>query len=154
VISEAKPGDLADIMELEREGFPARERWSEQAWGEEIGGEGRCVLVHRGDDGRLIGVVVGSVQGDTAEIFRVVVAQDHRRLGVGRSLMVGVLDWACEAGAERVLLEVRADNEDAIALYKSFGFETLSFRADYYGPGSDAIVLAVSVAIKPGGCQQ
>lgn len=43
--------------------------------------------------------------------------------GVGRLLITRLLDWADQwAGVLRVELTVHADNERAIALYRSFGF--------------------------------
>ena len=39
------------------------------------------------------------------------------------------------------MLEVDYDNEAAIALYQRLGFEQLTARRDYYGPGQDALIL-------------
>lgn len=49
-------------------------------------------------------------------------------LGVGRAIMVGLLDWARAAGVNRVQLNVLADNHRAIALYESLGFEKIGHR--------------------------
>ena len=59
-----------------------------------------------------------------------------------------------EKGAGRALLEVRFDNAAAIALYRTFGFETMTVRRDYYGPGVDAWVMGrpltgISLATMP-----
>ena len=37
-----------------------------------------------------------------------------------------------------VILDVGYGNEAAIALYQQLGFEQLSARRNYYGPGQDA----------------
>jgi len=38
-------------------------------------------------------------------------------------------------------LDVAYHNEAAIALYQQLGFEQLSARKDYYGPGQHALIL-------------
>ena len=40
-----------------------------------------------------------------------------------------------------MLLEVRPDNESAVALYRRLGFEPVTTRRDYYGPGHHALVM-------------
>jgi ribosomal-protein-alanine N-acetyltransferase len=45
-------------------------------------------------------------------------------------------------GAVRALLEVRAGNREAVALYESLGFSRLGVRREYYRePNEDALVL-------------
>jgi [ribosomal protein S18]-alanine N-acetyltransferase len=40
-----------------------------------------------------------------------------------------------------VILEVAYSNDPAIALYSGLGFEQLSARENYYGPGRHALIL-------------
>jgi ribosomal-protein-alanine acetyltransferase len=147
MIHRAKPRDLLAILALEEAAFPENERWSEQSWNAELSGHDRCVLVDCDDEQRVRGVITGQVVADVADVHRIIVAETEQRQGVGKALMSAILAWAAEAGATRVMLEVAATNEAAIALYHAFGFQSLSFRADYYGPGSDACVLEVQVAM-------
>ena len=46
-----------------------------------------------------------------------------RRSGVARRLVAAVVEWACEAGANKVNLWVTRGNEPASRLYESLGFE-------------------------------
>jgi len=39
-------------------------------------------------------------------------------------------------------LEVRRENAEAIALYRSFGFTERGVRRNYYGRGQDAIIMS------------
>ena len=50
------------------------------------------------------------------------VHRDHRRKGIGRSLLEACLSLARTAGLERVELEVFSDNKAAIRLYECHGF--------------------------------
>jgi ribosomal-protein-alanine N-acetyltransferase len=48
---------------------------------------------------------------------------------------------ARQVGVRAVILDVAYHNEAAIALYQQLGFEQLSARKDYYGPGQHALIL-------------
>jgi GNAT superfamily N-acetyltransferase len=59
---------------------------------------------------------------------------DYQRRGVGRALMVALLEWArhgsgrTNGGVTRMEMGVRADNSRAIQLYRSLGFEIEAVR--------------------------
>lgn len=77
---------------------------------------------------------------DEVHVLRLVVAPSHRRAGVGRALLAGLIAWAEHTGAVRVTLEVRAGNAAALSLYLRAGFVLLSTRRGYYSDGEDAQV--------------
>ena len=139
-ISPAGPADLAAIMDLERAGFDFGEQWGEASWRDELSGDGRTVLT-AADDQALLGVITLRATGELADLHRIVVADDHRRPGIGRRLLDAGLAAVRELGVRSVLAEVRFDNEAAIGLYQRNGFEQLGARPDYYGPGRHALIL-------------
>ncbi len=51
------------------------------------------------------------------------VLPEYRGKGIGRQLLQACISKARTKGITRIELEVRADNERAIALYKALGFE-------------------------------
>jgi GNAT superfamily N-acetyltransferase len=55
---------------------------------------------------------------------------DARGKGLGRALVHAVVELAHERGCRRVELDANEDNEAALALYRSFGFEA---QDDRYG---------------------
>ncbi|SDT25219.1 ribosomal-protein-alanine N-acetyltransferase [Friedmanniella luteola] len=138
-ITPARRDDLPAVLALERVGFPEPEQWSERSWAGELLGEGRTVLLARA--GQVVGVVAFRTTGEHADLHRLVVAPGHRREGLGTALVLAGLDAVRHLGARAVLLEVDYDNEPAIALYQHLGFEQLTARRDYYGPGQDALIL-------------
>jgi ribosomal-protein-alanine N-acetyltransferase len=82
---------------------------------------------------------------DEAELLSIGVAAGHQRKGLGREMLLEILDLACERDMLRVFLEVRASNAAAIALYRSAGFREIGVRRDYYKNASgseDAITMA------------
>lgn len=138
-ILPAHRDDLPAVMGLERTGFPVAEQWSERSWLGELLGDGRTVLIARTHV--PVGVICLQTVGDTADLHRIVVAERHRREGIGAALVTAGLEAVRHAGARSVMLEVAFDNDPAIALYQRLGFEQLAARDDYYGPGRHALIL-------------
>lgn len=141
IITHARTDDLADIVGLERLGFDPTEQWSQEAWAEELANPDRYVLARLDADARIIGVATFGHVEEMADLHRVVVHPDARGRGIGASLVRAGLEWAAAVGAQRMLLEVRPDNEPAVGLYRRLGFEPVTTRRDYYGPGRDAVVM-------------
>lgn len=69
-----------------------------------------------------------------AELQAILVAEAYRRRGGAASLMRAVIAQARAWGSERLLLEVRAGNAAAIALYRRVGFGEDGRRRGYYPP--------------------
>ena len=63
-----------------------------------------------------------AVEDGVAELIAMWVAPEARGHGVGGALVGSVVSAARWAGADRVLLDVVATNETAIALYSKCGF--------------------------------
>ena len=135
----ARRDDLPAILALERDGFAPDERWSERSWSGELLGEGRTVLLARAE--QVLGVIALRTTGELADLHRLVVAPSARRSGLGLALTTAGLTAVGHLGAQAVILEVDYANEPAIALYQRVGFEQLTARRDYYGPGRHALIL-------------
>ena len=76
------------------------------------------------------------------------VAQSHRRLGVGLALLQAAVVWARSRGVTKLELHVFPHNEGAIALYDRFGFEREGYRRRHYRRPDgyvDAILMAYEV---------
>jgi ribosomal-protein-alanine N-acetyltransferase len=138
-IVRAHADDLPSIMALERAGFAESEQWSERSWRGELLADHRRILIARSY--QPVGVISFGVIGELADLNRLVVAPAHRRRGIGTRLVRAGLDVVRAAGAKAATLEVDYTNEPAIALYQRLGFEQLTVRDDYYGPGRPALIL-------------
>ncbi len=63
--------------------------------------------------------------GDLAGLFEVATNARVRGQGYGRRVVLSALKWARLRGARMAWLQVEANNEVAIALYRSIGFEAI-----------------------------
>jgi ribosomal-protein-alanine N-acetyltransferase len=87
---------------------------------------------------------------DEAHITTFGVHPEWRRQGIGRQLLLNLVDLARTLGAARMTLEVRASNTAAQALYRTFGFEAVGRRRAYYtDDGEDAIVMTTHALASP-----
>ena len=95
---------------------------------------------------RIVAFGVLMLAPGEAQILNLSVVPDHRRSGLGRTMLKRFVVDARERGAEQCFLEVRASNDAARALYASEGFNTVGRRDGYYPatattPSEDALVM-------------
>jgi ribosomal-protein-alanine N-acetyltransferase len=103
------------------------------------------------DEGTVTGYAVASYAGDIAELQRIGVAESARRHGVASALLAAVVAHAPSTGADRMLLEVRADNHGALAFYADRAFVEIDRRVRYYRDGTDAVVMRLPLTAGCGG---
>lgn len=76
------------------------------------------------------------------------VDKNHRRRGVGTSLLSKAIEWAEKTGIRRLQLSVIANNDAALATYRKTGFEiegTLNNAAVIRGTAFDLHIMARQV---------
>lgn len=140
--------DAARCAELEAMLFDGDDPWPEVAFVRELAAAHNRYVAARVED-KLVGYAGISRLGRTPpfeyEIHTVGVDPAYQRHGIGRAMMTTLLDGA---GADAVVyLEVRTDNEAAIALYGSLGFVSVGVRKRYYRvSGADAYTMRRGVA--------
>ncbi|SFX69958.1 GNAT family N-acetyltransferase [Marinospirillum alkaliphilum] len=83
-------------------------------------------------DGVLLAVLVLRMGYLETELLYLLVAPEKRRQGLAAMLLDQAVIKSRELHSERMLLEVRASNESAIALYQSRGFVEDGRRRGYY----------------------
>lgn len=93
-------------------------------------------------EGVVAGFLLAWRAADELHLTDLGVTREARRKGLARALVRQLLSEGKQRGSRVVLLEVRASNAAALALYASLGFEELDRRARYYADtGEDAVVM-------------
>jgi ribosomal-protein-alanine N-acetyltransferase len=83
--------------------------------------------------------------GSAGHLYSLTVDPEHQGRGLGRLLLGRVEELAAEQGCERLLLEVRSDNEAALRLYRASGYREVGIRPGYYADGRDALAMEKSI---------
>lgn len=123
--------DLAALVALEALAQP--HPWSRPMLaGALVGTDTRVFGIE--SEGRLVGHAIVARLPFEAELQALLVAPGHRRRGLAGELLGAVIEHARCWECERLLLEVRAGNEGAIALYRRAGFTEDGRRRGYYPP--------------------
>jgi ribosomal-protein-alanine N-acetyltransferase len=116
----ARPDELPALVALDRTCFGAR-AWSAHAWWEAVLDPAFATLVVARDE-ELLGAVVVLPHPPVASLASLAVDPRHRRLGVGRRMLMAAFVMARAAAARWLSLEVDADNAPAVRLYSGEGF--------------------------------
>lgn len=93
------------------------------------------------------GMLLMTAVAGEAEILTVGVLPAARRGGLGRALMDAAGRYARAAGAERLFLEVAANNNPARTLYERAGFREIGRRRNYYRADTDSPIDAICLAV-------
>lgn len=129
--------DVADFVRWEKERpYP----WTEANFLETLSGV--KVQTHVWEEtGHRVGFAVVQVIETEAYLQNIMVDPSRRRQGFGEKILQKVMMWARHQGASELLLDVEANNDPAVRLYKKAGFIVLEQRKNSYPQGEDALVM-------------
>lgn len=141
VISPASEQMLPDILRIEEACFSAP--WTRKMMEAELTGNPFAHFrVAQDAGGRIVGYHCFWIVFEELRLMNVAVCESMRRRGVARALVTDALQMGRASGATRAVLEVRASNEAALALYRQLGFMPVSTRRRYYAnPDEDAVLM-------------
>ena len=130
--------DIEKIAEIERQSFS--DPWTAEMLKDAL----RFPVYHTflvEEGGQVCGYGCLIVLFEDAELANIAVAPAFRGKGVGKALMESMHEKAKALGAERMLLEVRVSNVNAIGLYEKYGYHRYGIREHYYADGEDAYLM-------------
>jgi ribosomal-protein-alanine N-acetyltransferase len=138
------PMDVPAVGAVERASYPFP--WSEGIFRDCLRVGYLCRVAEM--EGEIIAYGVVAMGAGEAHILNLCVRGNVRSRGVGRQMLMLLLERARQAGMTDAFLEVRPSNPLAIALYQSVGFVQVGLRKGYYQAEQgreDALVLKLDL---------
>lgn len=127
------------VCVLEEEAFSMP--WHKESFLEMIANENACYLVALVGEEVVASCGLRHIVGE-GEITNVVTKNTMRGKGIGRQILLRLLEEGAKLGAEAFTLEVRVSNAPAIHLYESLGFVSEGVRKNFYEePTEDALIM-------------
>lgn len=116
-------GDYAAITRIwQATGLEETESETFDALAKQLAWDSELVMVAE-QDGEVVGVVVGTIDGTHAYFYRLAVDPSHQGRGIGRKLVEAIENRFRQRGVNRVLIMVNQDNEKALPFYHSLGYQ-------------------------------
>ena len=124
--------------------------WTEQTLAEMLAQDSTHIMMvykpeGKADNNKVIGYCLYQVIFEQAEILRIGTHPDYQRQGIASQLFATLNNELINNKVESLLLEVRADNAPALALYEQQAFAVIHTRKNYYQlphqPSVDALIL-------------
>jgi len=133
--------DLPFVMRNEKAAYS--HPWSEGHFRTSLKGRDVCALVSLEDV--VVGHGILSAGAGEAHVLNLCVHPDFQGRGLGKVLLLHLIEQAKARKATSLFLEVRASNHIAAALYDRSGFNEIGRRPNYYPSDQgreDALVMA------------
>jgi ribosomal protein S18 acetylase RimI-like enzyme len=118
------------LLEIDEKGFGPDWCASRLGLEEALRSTSRSILYTIKQQDGISGFAICAAGGATGYIQRIAVHPDHRRHGIGRSLLAAGYHWMRRGGARRVLLNTKPENDHALEFYRAEGFALLPDRLE------------------------
>ena len=144
------PFDVPGVAAVERASYPFP--WSEGIFRDCLRVGYLCRVAENA--GEIVAYGIVAMGAGEAHVLNICVAEHVRGRGIGRRMLMLLIERSVQAGMQDVFLEVRPSNMLAIALYQSLGFIEVGRRRGYYQAEvgrEDALVLKLSMPVKSDG---
>ena len=131
---------LNDCIDLDQKALKGL--WTESHWEKELTDPKRiCIGVIDLETQKILGFCCAWLVIDELHITSIAVHPMHQRKGIGKFLILDLIERSSSLQTNHLNLEVKETNEPGKAFYKSMGFKILGNRSNFYKDGSDAILL-------------
>lgn len=126
--------NIKDILETQFDNF-----WNKKILEEELSNSSSKYIVAKAKD-EIVGFAGLKIIFDEADIMNIVTKKSYRNQGIGSLLLENLITISHKLNLNSINLEVNEENNEAIHLYKKFGFQELGIRKNYY-KNKNAIIM-------------
>ncbi len=138
---------LNDCMDLDQKSLNGI--WTKSQWEIELNDSKRiCLGVIEFETKKLLGLCSAWLVIDELHITFIAVDPLNQRKGLGKFLLSALIKRSKVLQTNHIYLEVKDNNEPAIAFYKSMGFKMVGSRSNFYKDGRDALTLKKETNLK------
>ena len=157
VIEPATVEALPDILQIEEACFSAP--WTRKMLEAELSGNpfAYFLLAKQAPQGEvssvsIVGYLCFWVVFEEVRLMNLAVIESMRHKGVAKALVMQALETGLAQAARCAVLELRASNHAAHALYRSLGFRDVTTRSTYYtNPIEDALLMELDPIVSESG---
>lgn len=140
--------DIDEILKIEDVSFPMP--WSRLQFLKELKNpfsHSFVARLNKPDDKMLVGYIVVWLVAEEAHILNIAVHPDFRKIGLGKKILMFMLNHLIERNTRAVYLEARVSNTAAQRLYRGAGFSEIGIRKKYYENKEDAVVMGLELKV-------
>lgn len=122
--------DMAEVLCIESEIF-GEHRWYEDAFVHCLR-QRNCIGMVAERRDQVAGFMIYELHKNRLHILNFAVAPECQRQGVGRAMVDKLTSKLSHNRRNRIMLEVRETNLDALLFFRSLGFHAISVLRDFY----------------------
>ena len=142
IIREFRPNDLHRVYEIEKKSFS--EPYDINIL-KQLFDFGTGFLIAQVENYVVGYIIFWIVEEDRGHILSVAVDQNYKRQKIGLKLINSAIATFKKFSIFNIVLELKAENKEALYFYESMGFKLNRKISNYYEDGSDAFKMSFSI---------
>ncbi|ANK59174.1 ribosomal protein S18-alanine N-acetyltransferase [Loigolactobacillus backii] len=128
----AQQDDVDDLLEVERQCYAGTTPWDRAAFLSELKKTTQSLYVVLIFEGEIVAFIGCWFTKTESHVTNIAVVPKFQNFGIGRFLMLSMIQRAADLPSARLTLEVRVSNEPAKHLYHQLGFLDQNIKRSYY----------------------
>lgn len=121
--------DMTAVLEIETQNFEFP--WSEEDFIRCLR-QRNCIGMVAERDDEIVGFMIYELHKNRLHILNFAVSDEHKRCGIGQSMVSKLVGKLSNDRRNRIMLEVRETNLEAQLFFKKLGFRAVSVLHDFY----------------------